>query len=347
MVLRQGGKRVDRLRSRSVCVCATATRTAVAHGVNGGIRVPTAIAVTSADLVLPAPDRHTPGAAVLSPPEQLDLAGALERTSALLERHGHLVAVVPPWLPRATVQRLHTVRAILETDRIALLGIDLPPLGTALLVRQLRQLSVCDFSPGVIASAARLLSHYIYAGALLGSVAKLDRIPVGLKAHARSWSPSAQFVVLAHPTPHLARLVGSGGSGGSAGSGRSGGSHGGGAAAVMPAGPEFATHLTFARGQLASDWVAAELAPAWQVHGVMENPLPAESAGWWGTPKLVEFAAGIPDLSVLYQLVASVRREECRWCGFELIGDRCGFCAAPLNAPPPPTAPASTARSRP
>ncbi|MGW7330486.1 hypothetical protein ACWGIU_18205 [Streptomyces sp. NPDC054840] len=300
------------------------------------MRVPTAIAVTSADLVLPAPDRHTPGAALLHPPEQLDLEGALAETGALLERHGHLVALVPPWLPRSTVQRLHTVRAILETDRIALLGIDLPPLGTALLARQLRQLSVCDFSPGIIASAARLLSHYIYAGALLGSVAKLDRVrvPVGLGAHARSWSPSAQFAVMAHPKPHLAKL--GGGNQGAHGP-RSG---------VLPAGPEFATHLTFARGQLTSDWVTAELAPAWQVQGVMENPLPASSPGWWGTPKLVEFAAGIPDLSVLYQLVASVRREECRWCGLELIGDRCGFCAAPLTAPPPP-APASTARSRP
>ncbi|MER6448528.1 hypothetical protein [Streptomyces venezuelae] len=307
------------------------------------MRVPTAIAVTSADLVLPAPDRHTPGAALLHPPEQLDLDSALAETGALLERHGHLVALVPPWLPRTTVQRLHTVRAILETDRIALLGIDLPPLGTALLARQLRQLSVCDFSPGVIASAARLLSHYIYAGALLGSVAKLDRVrvPVGLGAHARSWSPSAQFAVMAHPKPHLAKLGGGG----------SQGAHGP-RGAVLPAGPEFATHLTFARGQLTSDWVAAELAPAWQVQGVLENPLPASSPGWWGTPKLVEFAAGIPDLSVLYQLVASVRREECRWCGLELIGDRCGFCAAPLTAPPPPppasgSASASTARSRP
>ncbi|APU44570.1 hypothetical protein BSL84_21210 [Streptomyces sp. TN58] len=339
------------------------------------MRVPTAIAVTSADLVLPAPDRHTPGAALLHPPEQHDLEAALTATGALLERHGHLVALVPPWLPRTTVQRLHTVRAILETDRIALLDIDLPPLGTALLARQLRQLSVCDFSPGVIASAARLLSHYIYAGALLGSVAKLDRVrvPVGLGAHARSWSPSAQFAVLAHPTPHLARL-GSAGGGGRGGRGGRGGAHGGGrggrggtpqggapagaaggapdAAADLPAGPGFATHLTFARGQLASDWVAAELATAWQVQGVLENPLPAASPAWWGTPKLVEFAAGIPDLSVLYQLVASVRREQCRWCGLELIGDRCGFCAAPLTAPPatpPPSSavPAGTGLSRP
>ncbi|MFF4317427.1 hypothetical protein [Streptomyces sp. NPDC001568] len=293
--------------------------------------MPTAIAVTSADLVLPAPDRHTPGAAVLRPPGEADLEGALAETSALLERHGHLVVVVPPWLPAATARRLHTVRAILETDRIALIDIDLPPLATAVLVRQLRQLSVCDFSPGVIASAARLLSHYIWAGALLGTVAKLDRVPVGLKAHARSWSPSARFAVLAHPTPHLAKLGPPGATGAREGE--------------LPPGPGFATHLTFARGQSSSDWVTAELAPAWQVQGVMENPLPADSADWWATPKLVEFAAAIPDPSVLYQLVSSVRREECRWCGFELIGDRCGFCAAPLAAPPPEAANRPRSRS--
>ncbi|MFG2622850.1 hypothetical protein ACGFXC_35090 [Streptomyces sp. NPDC048507] len=298
--------------------------------------MPTAIAVTSADLVLPAPDRHTPGAAVLRPPGEAGLEAALAETTALLERHGHLVAVVPPWLPAATVRRLHTVRAILETDRIALLDVDLPPLATAVLVRQLRQLTVCDFSPGVIASAARLLSHYIYAGALLGTVAKLDRVPVGLKAHARSWSPGAQFAVLAHPQPHLAKL-GSGSGSGSAAAGGQG---------VLPPGPGFATHLTFARGTLSSDWVAAELAPAWQVQGVMENPLPADSAHWWATPKLVEFAAAIPDVSVLHQLVASVRREECRWCGLELIGDRCGFCAAPLAAPPPKDSARTGTRTR-
>ncbi|MBD3576488.1 MULTISPECIES: hypothetical protein [Streptomyces] len=311
--------------------------------------MPVAIAVTSADLVLPAPDRHTPPAAVLTPPDRIGLEDALAETASLLERHSHVLAVVPPWLPPATVRRLRTVRAILETDRIALLEVDLPPLGTALLVRQLRQLSVCDFSPGVVAAAARLLSHYVHAGAVLGSVAGLDRVDVSLKAHARSWSPGAQFAVLAHPVPHLARLgqaaAGPGGRGahGAGGRGRSRKAPSAAAALPegMPTGPSYATQLTFARGRLASDWVTAALAPAWQVQGVMENPLPADSPAWWGTPKLVEFAAGIPDPSVLYQLVASVRREECRWCGLELIGDRCGFCAAPLHAPPPPAAEAA------
>jgi hypothetical protein len=69
------------------------------------------------------------------------------------------------------------------------------------------------------------------------------------------------------------------------------------------------------------------------VQGVATVPLPAESARWWGTGKVAELAAGLHDVSVLYQLVSSVRREECHWCGLELIGDRCGFCAAPLLPP--------------
>ncbi|MCP3819056.1 hypothetical protein NLX86_13310 [Streptomyces sp. A3M-1-3] len=277
--------------------------------------MPIAIAVTSADLVLPPQDPHTPLAAVLKSPDKLPLEGSLAEMNSLLEQHGYVVALYPAALPAAVSQRLHTVRCILESDRVALLELDLPPLGIALLVRQLRQLSICDFSPGVIASAARLLSHYIYAGALLGSVARLDRVPVSLKSHAKSWVPGSQFAVLANPTPQLIKL--------------------GGPAAGVLTGPEFGTHLLFAQGQLQSDWVTETLAPAWQVQGVQETLLPADSAGWWATPRLIEFAAAIPDISVLYQLVSSVRREKCRWCGLELIGDRCGFCSSPL-APPQP-----------
>ncbi|WP_424215423.1 hypothetical protein ACN20G_08120 [Streptomyces sp. BI20] len=302
--------------------------------------MPTAIAVTSADLLLPAPDRHTPAGLVLEPPGTWDLDRALTETAAHLDAHGHLVVLAPTWLPAETTRRLHAVRAILESDRIALVPTDLPPLGTALLARQLRQLTVSDLSPGVLASAARLLTHYIHAGALLGSVARLDRVPVSLRTHARSWSPNARFVVLAHPVPHLARLLpgqapakAPAGGPGRKGTRRhaQGGRGARGTASppnTLPPGPEFPTHLTFARGNLAGDWVAADLAPAWDVRGVMENPLPADSARWWGTGKLVEFAAAIPDLPVLYQLVASVRRDRCHWCGLELIGDRCGFCAA-------------------
>lgn len=272
--------------------------------------MPTAIAVTSPDLVLPPTDHQTPTAAVLHSPADQSLEAALADTQVLVEQHGYVVALYPANLPAAHAHRLHTVRALLESDRIALLELDLPPLAVAVLVRQLRQLSICDFNAGIIASAARLLSHYIHAGALLNSVARLDRVPVTLKSHAKSWVPGSQFGVLANPSPQLVRI----------GTGEL-------------AGPDFATQLVVAPGQLQSDWVADTLAPAWRVQGIQECALPADSPNWWGTPKLIEFAAFLPDISVLYQLVASVRREVCSWCGIELIGDRCGFCSAPL-APP-------------
>ncbi|MER7109620.1 hypothetical protein [Streptomyces sp. NPDC000229] len=275
--------------------------------------MPTAIAVTSADLVLPPTDHQTPTAALLQPPGVQPLDAAVADMQVMVEQHGYVVALYPASLPAPHERRLHTVRSVLESDRIALLKLDLPPLGVAVLVRQLRQLSACDFGAGVLASAARLLAHYIYAGALLNTVTRLDRVPVSLKSHAKSWVPGSQFGVLANPAPQLIK-VGTG---------------------EQLAGPEFGTQLMLARGRLASDWVTESLAPAWRVQGVVESPLPAESPKWWGTAKLIEFAAFLPDISVLYQLVASVRREVCSWCGIDLIGDRCGFCSAPLVPPEP------------
>lgn len=286
--------------------------------------VPTAIAVTSPGLALPPLDRGTPPAVVQPGPTLEQSVVALH---TLVEQHGYVIALYPAasgsTRPDPAVQRLRTARSMLETDRVALLGVDLPPLGLALLAQQLRQLSVCDFSPGVLACAARLLAHYVYAGALLGSVARLDRLPVTLTAHAKSWVPGAQFAVLAAPRPRLVRV----------------------GQEDLP-GPEFGTRLLVAAGQPPSDWVTTTLAPAWRVQGVATVPLPEPSGTWWGTTRLVEFAAGLHDVSVLYQLVSSVRRELCRWCGLELIGDRCGFCAAPLTAPPPQPPPPQLAPAR-
>lgn len=273
--------------------------------------MPTAIAVTSADMVLPPQDDRTLPAVVLKDVDTRPLEQALTDLQLLIEQHGHVIVVCSRATPTAVQRRLQTLRSLLESDRIALFTPDLPPLGLAALVRQLRQLASCDLGPGVLASAGRLLVHYIHSGALLGSVARLDRVPVDLKQHARSWVPGSQFAVLAHPQPQLVRL---------------------GPEATLD-GPEFGTWMLVAKGQLPSDWVTATLAPSWKVQGLRETPLPAESPGWWGTGKLIEFCTYLPDLSVLYQLVTSVRRGACHWCGIDVIGDRCVFCSA---TPPVP-----------
>ncbi|MFE0471280.1 hypothetical protein ACFW2V_06625 [Streptomyces sp. NPDC058947] len=278
--------------------------------------MPTAIAVTSADMALPPQDERTLPAAVLRDLAERPLEQALADLQALVEHHGHVIVVCSPAAPTALQRRLHTLRSLMETDRVALFRPDLPPLGLAVLARQLRQLASCDISPGVLASAGRLLVHYIHAGALLNSVARLDHVPVGLKSHAKSWVPGSQFGVLAHPEPRLVKIT---------------------PEALLP-GPEFGTWMLVAKGQLQSDWVSATLAPAWNVQGLRETRLPAESPAWWGTGKLIEFCSYLPDLSVLYQLVTSVRRSRCHWCGIDVIGDRCVFCSAtpPGHDSPPP-----------
>ncbi|MFF1283831.1 hypothetical protein [Streptomyces sp. NPDC058299] len=283
---------------------------------SGELRVPTAIAVTSADMALPAQDERTMPAAVLSGLDDRPLDHALTELHTLTEQYGHVVVVCSQATPEPVVRRLYTLRSLLESDRIALFRPGLPPLAVAVLARQLRQLASCDLSPGVLASAGRLLTHYLHAGAVLGSVARLDRVPVGLKAHARSWVPGSQFAVLAHPEPQLVRV----------------------APDATLDGPEFGTWMLLAKGQLQSDW-AAGLGTAWNVHGLRETPLPAESPVWWGTGRLVEFCSYLADLSVLYQLVTSVRRTSCHWCGMDVIGDRCVFCSATPPAHEPPRAP--------
>ncbi|MGW1071420.1 hypothetical protein [Streptomyces sp. NPDC002537] len=271
--------------------------------------MPIAIAVTSPDLVLPPPDGQAPDAAVFQPPDAQPLDTAVTQTAILLDQCGYVVTLYPDSLPGPYVRRLHMIRSVLESDRLALLPLALPPLAVGVLARQLRQLSVSDLSPGVLASAARLLAHYVYAGAQLSSVARLDRVEVGLGTHLGSYLPGTRFGVLVNPAPRLVRVTDE-----------------------APDGPAFGTVLTVGRGRpvKGDDWVVGTLAPHWRVQGVQETALPVESGRWWGTHRAVEFAAAIPDPSVLYQLVSSVRREECHWCGLELIGDRCAFCSGPL-----------------
>lgn len=124
--------------------------------------MPTAIAVTSADMALPAHDERTVPAVVLQELDREPLERSLADMQALVEQYGHVIVVCSQAAPRGVEQRLRTVRSLLESDRIALFRPELPPLGLAVLARQLRQLASCDLSPGVLASAGRLLTHYIH-----------------------------------------------------------------------------------------------------------------------------------------------------------------------------------------
>lgn len=279
----------------------------------------TVIGVTGRDMLLPVLDQGTPSAVVLGPPAEQELGEALLTAWSAIEGAGHLVVVLPASVSAGHRTRLRAVRSLLESDRMALVEVDLPPLAVALLVQQLRQISQYDLGPGVIASAARLLTHYLYAGAVLGSVAKLDRVDVGFGAHLKSYLPGARFAVLATPSAQLTALT---------------------ETTRLP-GPDYATQLAYAVDGLDEEWVRGRLGADWKCQYVRQVPLPEASARWWGTGKLVEFAAYIADVGVLYQLVTSAHREPCRWCGLELVGDRCGFCSTRVE-PRGRTAPHAT-----
>ncbi|WP_206318318.1 hypothetical protein [Actinacidiphila epipremni] len=252
--------------------------------------MPSVITVTSDDLALPL-EEH------------------IARVAAALDGYGHIVALAPAEADDPVRRRLHTVRSALEADRLAIVPLTLPPLARALLGEQLRQLTGTDLGPGVLAGAARLLSYYLYSGALLGSVSKLDRVPVGVGQHVKSLVPGRHFAVLAHPEPYLGEA----------------------AADSLPPGPGYATQLAIAGKGLDPGWITGTLAAAWRTQHLREVPLPPDSTRWWGTGKLVEFTAYIADVGMLYQLVTSVRRDTCTWCGLEVIGDQCLFCATRLG----------------
>ncbi|WP_405586829.1 hypothetical protein [Streptomyces sp. NBC_01190] len=269
--------------------------------------MPSVITVTKDDLELPLEDQ-------------------VMRTSAALDAHGHIVALAPADPAEPARRRMHTVRSALEADRIAIVPISLPPLAVTLLAEQLRQLAGTDLGPGVLAGAARLLSYYLHSGALLGSITKLDRVPVGVASHVKSLVPGKHFAVMAHPEPYLAEADPD----------------------HLPPGPGYQTQLALAGSGVDAGWITGPLAAAWHTQHLREIPLPADSAAWWGTSRLVEFTAYIADVGMLYQLVTSVRRDTCTWCGLEVIGDQCLFCATRLGerATPPKHAAVTTGQGR-
>jgi hypothetical protein len=267
--------------------------------------MPGVITVTADDLALPLEDH-------------------LARTSAALDAYGHLVALAADDPADPARRRMHTVRSALEGDRIAIVPLGVPPLARTLLGEQLRQLANTDLGPGVLAGAARLLSYYLHSGALLASVSRLDRVPVGVGDHVKSLVPGRHFAVLAHPEPYLGEAD----------------------AEHLPPAPAYQTQLAVAGDALDTGWIAGPLAAAWHSRHLRQVPLPPDSAAWWGTSRLVEFTGYIGDVGMLYQLVTSVRRDTCPWCGLEAIGDQCLFCATRLGERTAPARHAAPAAGR-
>ena len=274
--------------------------------------MPTAIAVTSADLVLPP---HRPADAhrrrAQSPDDQ-PLDAALADMQRLLEQHGYVdrpLSRLHPGAPRPAAAH----RPLRPGERPHRAARARPAAARARRARTAVAAAVASATsaracspppPGCSPTTSTPAPCSAPSPSSTGSRSASSRTPSpGCRAPSSPYSPT--------PRPQLVKV----------------------GARTSLAGPEFATQLLVAPGaSCQSDWVTGD--PRARLAGpgrAARPPLPAESAALVGHRQAHRVRRRLPDVSVLYQLVSSVRREECHWCGLELIGDRCGFCSAPRS----------------
>ncbi|WP_019634363.1 hypothetical protein [Actinomadura atramentaria] len=261
------------------------------------------------------PTGIVPDSAALRLPDDADafLAGA-ERA---LDEHGAAVVVHPAWHADAAVRLVRRARALLDTDRVAAVGVDLPPLAFSVVADQLAFVAP-HVPPGALACLPGVLAARVVAGARVRSVARLEHVRTGLRQHVASYLPGSAFVVLAGAEPGVHRVT---------------------AARPVPEPPrrplEPVLLLASADGPDAA-WADERLAPALRAASVTSVPAQPLADAYWGVRGHAEFAAfsGHPD--DLSRALAVLRCAPCPWCGAEVAGPRCPFCgmARPAAAEP-------------
>lgn len=261
-----------------------------------------------------------PALPVPAPPQRDDLRDLFEAVAGPLRGGQRVIVVVGDWLPAVTLERVHTVRSLLETDRVAVHVTELPPLAAS--VQTALAAALASFAPtaGALAAALEALEEQLLVLAWVGSVAGLRHPAVSLLHHARSALPWSSFGVGLQPEPFVQPL--------------------GRGLEELPLAPlEESIELLVAPTESADlGWILDEVVPALGGVGVRQIPATLHGAAWWGTSRLVE-AVGVPtDLEALADAVMPRRVVPCRWCGEPIATPPCPFCgdagsgAAPARA---------------
>ncbi|MDN3356899.1 hypothetical protein [Actinomadura sp. DC4] len=120
---------------------------------------------------------------------------------------GGILAVYPRWQADPARRLLRLTRGVLDSDRVASVGLNLPPLAFSL-VADLLSCSTPYLRLGHLAGLGRRLETEILSGARLASVARLEHIETRLADHVASYSPGSGFVAWAAPKPGVERISG-------------------------------------------------------------------------------------------------------------------------------------------
>lgn len=249
-----------------------------------------------------------PALPVPGPPGRDDLRDLFEAVAGPLRGGERVIVVVGDWLPAETLERVHTVHSLLETDRVAIHVTALPPLAASVQAALAAALASLAPSAGALAGMLDGVGDQLLVLAWMGSVAGLRHPAVSLLHHARSALPWSSFGVGLQPEAFVRPLVRR--------------------SEDLPLEqPDQPVELLVAPRENADlGWITEGVVPA--LGGVPVRQVPATLHGpeWWGTSRLVE-AVGVPtDLEALADAVFPHSVVPCRWCGEPIATPPCPFC---------------------
>ncbi|MEW2352511.1 hypothetical protein [Spirillospora sp. NPDC029432] len=232
----------------------------------------------------------------------------VDHMARVLAERSAVLVVYPAWRAAGPVRLVRFARGMLNTDRIAGIALDLPPLSLSVVADQMA--FIAPFvRPGVLASLASALARQIYAGAWVNSVAHLEHIQTRLGAHVTSYLPGSGFSVAAAPSAGVHRIT----------SARP--------VQEIAQRPQDPVLLLAADVNGNPQWLAKSLQPALGAVSLTTaagQPLGQE---YWGTKKYTEFVAFSGHPHALNHLVASTACRPCGWCGEPTALPACPFCA--------------------
>ncbi len=232
-----------------------------------------------------------------------------------IAEHGHVIALYPLWFKEPALQRLKTVRAALDTVRLATYGTPLPPLAGTVLASLTSAVSPYISSTGALVTALPALEKELVVLAWLGSVAGLATPAPSLWQHVRSSWPTTAFGVSFWPEPGVRLLTKKD--------------------RTVPV-PRSYRPMLLAVSSHDGDasWIEDVVAPALGSPPIKEVAPTPLGPKWWGTTKLTEAVAYPVDVPVIARRITQGQRTFlCRWCTEAIASDQCPFCGLETAEP--------------
>ncbi len=250
-----------------------------------------------------------------APPGREDLRDLFDAIGGPLRGGASEIVIVGDWLPPETLERVHTIRSLLQTDRVAIHVTDLPPLAASVLAALTAALAPHAVSAGALAGAVDQISDELLVLAWAGSVAGLRHPGVSLLDHARSALPWSSFVIGLQPESFVQPTSA-------------------GADELPLAPPEQPIELLVAPEDDADlDWIVDVVAPALGGVGIRQIPPTLHGGEWWGTTRLAEMVGVPTSIEALAQATLPRSVSPCLWCGEPIAAAPCPFCGDAASEP--------------